>query len=284
MAKKPTLMRMHEFMQRQVQLLGYLEGGYLCRTTEVPTAQEKSEQIFFAQPKAHQFKVADLNKMVPTDPLKLIACFKHCQATDKAAGILKKIAEDKKQPKEKKTAQLPTACSRALSYWQHCCHKYRDYHQRDWRNCGDPQPDYCHREDQCHHCPWRNNKDLKRNKSYDKKDDCKRSHSKKKSNKAMHNDQSSLLSMGNLSGRRGCSCSWSPLRSRSLSHSCLSSRSYNNHHVAQDNRRSSVLPKHRYLYSSESDDDGRIHRPDKSNTIFATFSEPIAKKGKRTQE
>ncbi len=35
---------------------------------DVPTAQEKSEQIFFAQPKAHQNKFADLNKMVPEDP------------------------------------------------------------------------------------------------------------------------------------------------------------------------------------------------------------------------
>jgi hypothetical protein len=39
---------------------------------EVPTAQEKSEQNFFAQPKAHQNKVADLNKTVPTNPLKMI--------------------------------------------------------------------------------------------------------------------------------------------------------------------------------------------------------------------
>jgi hypothetical protein len=40
---------------------------------EVPTLQEKSEQIFFAQPKAHQNKFVDLNKMVPKDPIKLIA-------------------------------------------------------------------------------------------------------------------------------------------------------------------------------------------------------------------
>jgi hypothetical protein len=95
---------------------------------EVPMAQEKSEQIYFAQPKAHQFKFADLNKMVPTDPLKLIAFFKQCQATIKAAGVLEKIAKDKKQPKEKKTAHLPAARSRESSYQQHCCHKYRNYH------------------------------------------------------------------------------------------------------------------------------------------------------------
>ncbi len=63
-------------------------------------AQEMSEQIFFTQPKAHQNKFADLNKMVPTDPPKMIAFFEH-QAINKAAGILKKIAKDK-QPKKKK--------------------------------------------------------------------------------------------------------------------------------------------------------------------------------------
>jgi hypothetical protein len=39
-----------------------------------------------------------LNKTVPADPLRMIAFFEQCQATDKAAGILKKIAKDKKQP------------------------------------------------------------------------------------------------------------------------------------------------------------------------------------------
>jgi hypothetical protein len=48
----------------------------------------KSEQIFFVQPKAHQFKFADLNKTAPTEPLKLFAFFKQCQATNKAAGVL----------------------------------------------------------------------------------------------------------------------------------------------------------------------------------------------------
>ncbi len=88
----------------------------------VPTAQEKSKQIFFAQPKAHQNKFADLNKMVPADPLRMIAFFKQCQATDKAAGILENIAKDKEQPKEKSTAHIPTARSHESSYKQHHCH------------------------------------------------------------------------------------------------------------------------------------------------------------------
>jgi hypothetical protein len=130
-AKKPTLMGMHEFMWRQVQLVSYLKGCYLRRTIEVPTTQEKSEQIFFAQPKAHQFKFTDLIKAVPTNPLKMIAFFEQCQATNNKACVLEKIAKDKKQPKEKKTAQVPVASSRELSYRQHCCHKYCDYHQSD---------------------------------------------------------------------------------------------------------------------------------------------------------
>jgi hypothetical protein len=109
-SKKAALMPMHEFTQRQVQLLSYLDGGYLRPTMDLPTAQEKSEQIFFAQSKVHQNKYSDLNKTVPTDPLKMIAFFKQCQATNKAAGILKKIAKDK-QPKERKIAQLPVARS-----------------------------------------------------------------------------------------------------------------------------------------------------------------------------
>jgi hypothetical protein len=42
------------------------------------------------QPKAHQNKFANLNKTVLTDPLKMIAFFEQCQATNKATGILEK--------------------------------------------------------------------------------------------------------------------------------------------------------------------------------------------------
>ncbi len=133
-------------------------------------------------------------------------------------------------------------------------------------------------------CSCCNDEDSKSSKSYKKKDDCKCNHFKKKSNAAMHNDQSSLSSTGNLSGKRSRSCSRSPLRSRSWSCSCSSSRSYNNHHVDNDDCKPSALPKHGYLYSSKSDDGGRIHCPDRSNTVFATFSAPTAKKGKRAHK
>jgi hypothetical protein len=201
-AKKTALMPLHEFMHCQVQLLSYLEGNYLHQTMYVPTAQENSEHIFFAQPKAHQNKFANLNKTVPANPLRMIAFFKQCQATGKAADILEKIAKDKKQQKEKSTAHVPTPRSHESSYKQHRCHKYHDNHQSNWCDHNDCQPDYCHQDNQRHDLGRRNDKDTRNNRSYNKKDDCKRNHFKKKSNEAMHNDQSSSLSAGNLSGRR----------------------------------------------------------------------------------
>jgi hypothetical protein len=194
-------MPMHKFMRHQVQLFSYLEGGCLHQTMEVPMAQLKSEQIFFVQPKVHQNKFANLNKMVPTDLLKMITFFEQCQMTDKVAGDLKKIAKDK-QPKEKKTAHVPTTRSHESSYHQHCSRKYCNYHRSNRRDHDDHQSNYCHQDDQCHDCPQCKYKDLKSSKSYNKKDDCKHNHFKKKSNEAMHNDQSSLSSAGNLSGRR----------------------------------------------------------------------------------
>jgi hypothetical protein len=146
-AKKLALMPMHEFMCRQVQLLSYLKGNYLRQTMDLPMVQEKSEQIFFAQPKAYQNKFADLNKMVPANPLRMIAFFKQCQATNKMAGVLEKIAKDKKHSKEKNTTHVPTRRSHESSYKQHRCHKYRDYHQSNQRDCNDCQPDYRHQED-----------------------------------------------------------------------------------------------------------------------------------------
>ncbi len=87
---------MHDFMHRWVQLLSYLDGGYIRRMMELPMAQEKSKQILFAQPKAHKFKFPEMNKMVTMDPLWLIAFFEQCLAANKAASILEKIPKDKK--------------------------------------------------------------------------------------------------------------------------------------------------------------------------------------------
>jgi hypothetical protein len=45
----------------------------------------------------------------------------------------------------------------------------------------------------------------------------------------------------------------------------------------------STLPKRKYLYSKD-DNDKHYNRPDKSNTVLATFSTPTAKKGKHTHK
>jgi hypothetical protein len=90
---------------------------------EFPRAQEKSKQLFFAQPKVPKIKVLKTNKTVTTDPLWFISFFEQCQADDKAFGILEKIIKDKKQPKEKKMAHLLVTCSHESSYRQHCCNK-----------------------------------------------------------------------------------------------------------------------------------------------------------------
>ncbi len=217
----------------------------------------------------------------------MIAFFEQCQATNKAAGVLEKIARNKKQPKEKSTAHVPTARIHESSYKQHRCHKYSDYHWSNRCDRDNHQPDYCHRDNQRRDCGQRDNKDTRNSKSYNKKDDCKCDHFKKKSDEAMHNDQSSLSSTGNLSAKRSrsCSSSRSCSRSRSCYHSCScsSSRSYECHHVKQHDRKLSAAPKRRCSYS-EDDDDGHYYGPDKSNSIFATFSAPKAKRNNRTQK
>jgi hypothetical protein len=68
---------------------------------ELPTVQEKSKEIILMQPKEHQFKFAETNKTVPTDPLWLVAFFEQCQTANKATGVLYKLKE-KKQPKERR--------------------------------------------------------------------------------------------------------------------------------------------------------------------------------------
>ncbi len=55
-AKKPAFMLIHEFTQQQTQLFSYLDNSYLHQTMELPTAQEKSKQIFLAHLKVHQYK------------------------------------------------------------------------------------------------------------------------------------------------------------------------------------------------------------------------------------
>jgi hypothetical protein len=101
-AKKPALMPMHEFMRHWVQLLSYLDNGYIHQTMELPMAQKKSKQIFFVQTKADQFKFTETIKMVTKDPTRLIAFFEQCLSAAKAAGVLEKITMTRSSEKRRR--------------------------------------------------------------------------------------------------------------------------------------------------------------------------------------
>ncbi len=78
------------------------------------------------------------------------------------------------------------------------------------------------------------------------------------------------------------SCSISPSCSCSCSCFCSSSsgRSYANHHETNDNCKPSTHSKQEYLYSSKDNDDGRIHHPNKNDTVLANFTAPKVKRSK----
>jgi hypothetical protein len=95
-------MPMLEFTWCQVQLLSYLKDGYLRRTIEVPMVQEKSEQIFFVQPKVHQNKFADLNKAVPTNPLKMIVSLSSVKQLTRRLAILRRLPRTTSSQRKRK--------------------------------------------------------------------------------------------------------------------------------------------------------------------------------------
>jgi hypothetical protein len=181
-------MPMHKFMQCQVQRLSYLEGGYLHQTMEVPSAQEKSEQIFFPQPKANQFKFADWTRRCPLTRSSSSFSSSSAKQLAKQLAFSRRLPRIKSsQKKRKRLIFLPciavnqaTSIIVATSIGIPTITKAADTiatianHNQDIQHHNHPQHD---------------NKDSKGSKSYKKKDDCKCNHFKKKSNKAMHIDQ-----------------------------------------------------------------------------------------------
>ncbi len=65
-------------------------------------AQKKSGQIFFAQPKAHQFKFAETNKTVPTDLLKLIAFLSSVKRPTKRLVFLRRSPRTRSSQKRRR--------------------------------------------------------------------------------------------------------------------------------------------------------------------------------------
>ena len=95
-------MPMHDYMQRHVQLVGYLEKGLLCAMMELPTKTEKIKQIFFSMPRKHLQKYAETHKMLPDDHVALICFFEQCQNADQANGTLNQLQKEKAKKAAKK--------------------------------------------------------------------------------------------------------------------------------------------------------------------------------------
>jgi hypothetical protein len=140
--------------------------------------------------------------MVPMDPLWLVALFEQCQAANKAASVLDQLKE-KKQPKEKKKAHLPVACSRDSNHRYHC-HKNCNHHHSDQCDQNECRHHSHHQDDRHNHYPCHEEKDSKK-KSYKKRDDHKYNHFKKKE-KVIHNDHSHSLCTGILSKKGVAPC------------------------------------------------------------------------------
>lgn len=94
--KKPALMNLHDFAKRRKVLYGYLESGLLRHDLAIPAAQERSEQIFFAMPRAHQHEYCRNNEDVSLNTNALITFFERCAASDKNTGVLAAIEAHKK--------------------------------------------------------------------------------------------------------------------------------------------------------------------------------------------
>jgi hypothetical protein len=74
---------------------------------EVPMAQEKIKQIFFAQPKAHQFKFADLNKTVPLTRSSSLLSSSSVKQPTKRLAFLRRLPRIKSSQKKRKWFIFP---------------------------------------------------------------------------------------------------------------------------------------------------------------------------------
>ena len=73
------MMQYHDFKHRRRQLLLYeTQNNLLHRTLNIPTPQELVEQLFLAEPKAHQAKYAKIAEDVEQDTDKLRTFFEGC--------------------------------------------------------------------------------------------------------------------------------------------------------------------------------------------------------------
>ena len=89
--KRPAWMEYDEYDAVKNKWDGYLDEGYVRFTIARATAQEKCEEVFFQQPKAHQGKYAEKHEDVEDDQDKLRVFFNGCMTADKNDGTFAKI-------------------------------------------------------------------------------------------------------------------------------------------------------------------------------------------------
>ena len=71
---------------------------------EMPTKQEKIEQIFSLMPKKYQQKYAEMHKKLPNDHIPPDHFFELCQNSDHASGILNYLQKEIKEKALKKSS------------------------------------------------------------------------------------------------------------------------------------------------------------------------------------
>jgi hypothetical protein len=87
-AMKPNL----DFEHHHCHLLLYvMQNNLLRHTLNIPTSQELVEQMFLAQPKAHQANSAKISEDVEQDTDKLRTFFEGCHIEEVANGMFQKL-------------------------------------------------------------------------------------------------------------------------------------------------------------------------------------------------
>ena len=91
MGKKPAGMPYTSCEDRRDELKRHLDSGLLRYTSSRATNEEDFEQLFDAQPLAHQNKWAEKEEEVGTDAEKLRTHFKGCHQSDVAEGPVREV-------------------------------------------------------------------------------------------------------------------------------------------------------------------------------------------------
>ena len=111
---KPGHMLFEVFFNPQTHILTYCKKDCLHHCLELPSNAELYEQVFLAQPIAHQGKYAEKHHVIETDMLKLREFFEGCQllmfgmANTKGLSRSKRESRKKQRPRKEAVATTNT--------------------------------------------------------------------------------------------------------------------------------------------------------------------------------